>query len=78
MFTDDPKLEAKLEKAAPKITAASVSKAKEVWAFFKMLFFPMLPGLIKIAVDKTTSTKDEMTLRQVRDILNAADLGDSE
>jgi hypothetical protein len=74
----DNKLEKQLEKAAPKITAAAPSKAYEAWRFFKALFFPLLPGLIKVAVEKSTSKKDENILREIRDVLVSAELGETE
>jgi hypothetical protein len=73
----DKTLQAKLEKLAPKLAAKQPQKASQVWGLFR-LFFPLLPGLIKNAVQKSTTKNDERILREVRDILVDADLGENE
>lgn len=70
----DEQLKVKLNKVAPRLAAATPSKASAVWTVFKSMFFPLLPGLLKLAVERSKTKKDEAILRAVRDVLNDADL----
>jgi hypothetical protein len=67
-----------LDKVAPKLAKAAPSRASAVFTMFKSMFFSMLPGLVAELVARSKTTRDEKILRQVRDVLVEADLGDSE
>lgn len=70
----DKQLKAGLEKAAPRVAAAIPTKASMMWSLFKAVFFPLLPALIKLAVERTKTTKDNEILRKAKEVLNEADL----
>lgn len=72
----DEKLDSALAKAAPKVAEAAPKTSSSVLSLFRSLFFPLLPGIIGELVKRTKSPRDEKILRQVRDVLNGADLGE--
>lgn len=66
---------AALTKAAEKTAAAQPATPSALVTFFKSVFLPVLPGLVSVLLVKANS-KTRAVLRQVRDVLDGADLED--
>ena len=64
--------DAKLKKAAPKLTAAAPKTSNAVLVLFKTIFLPMLTPVLGSLIAKYGSETLEQFLIPARDILNAA------
>lgn len=65
-----------LQKAADKTADAAPKTPSALVTFFKSVFLPILPALVKALLDQVKSPKTNQILIQVRDTLVNADLGD--
>jgi hypothetical protein len=72
----DAKLERQLAAMAPRVEKAAPKTSSAVLSLFRTLFLGALPGIIGELVRRSPSTRDEAILREVRDVLVAADLND--
>lgn len=68
-----------LDKITPKIAKAAPTKASMTFTIIKgILLSTVAPMLIQELVSSRLSAKAKTVLRKVRDVLNDAELGDSE
>lgn len=66
-----------LEKLAPAIQQASPATSTAVMSFVKTWVLPMLPSIVTALLVRA-SPKTKALLRETRDVLNSADLGEDD